>query len=166
MENLKSFAFLVELSMELIDGESNIIVPFNIEGKFVTPDRSSSTISNPFLGPSNSIETIAIGNKFYEKLPGNDGWNITNQASFGDPRNMALGDSGILRLETTAGIKFIDKEQLLGYDSYKFDLDISDSDINMQLFGLTANNKDTSVTYWISEEDYYLLKSHQINIKL
>ena len=158
MENLKSFAFLVELSMELIDGESNIIVPFNIEGKFLTPDRSSSTISNPFLGPSNSIETIAIGNKFYEKLPGNDGWDITNQASFGDPRNMALGDSGILRLETTAGIKFIDKEQLLGYDSYKFDLDISDSDINMQLFGLTANNKDTSVTYWISEEDYYLLK--------
>ena len=71
---------------------------------------------------------------------------------------MALGDSGILRLETTAGIKFIEKEQILGYDSYKFDLDISDSDLNMQLFGLTANNQDTSINYWISEDDSYLVK--------
>ena len=158
MENLKSFSFIVELSMELIDAESNLIVPFNIEGKIVAPNRSSSVISNPFLGAASAIETIAIGNKFYEKLPGTDSWNITNQASFGDPRNLALGDSGILRLETTAGIKFIEKEQILGYDSYKFDLDISDSDLNMQLFGLTANNQDTSINYWISEDDSYLVK--------
>ena len=144
--------------MELIDAESNLIVPFNIEGGFVAPNRSTSMISNPFLGTANSIETIAIGNKFYEKLPGTDGWNVTNQASFGDPRNLALGESGILKLETTSGIKFIGKEQILGYDSYKFDLDISNSPLNMQLFGLTANNKDTSITYWISEDDYYLLK--------
>ena len=158
MQNLKSFAFIVELSMELIDAESNLIVPFNIAGEFVAPNRSTSIISNPFLGTANSIETIAIGNKFYEKLPGTDGWNVTTQASFGDPRNLALGESGILKLETTSGIKFIGKEQILGYDSYKFDLDISNSPLNMQLFGLTANNKDTSITYWISEDDYYLLK--------
>ena len=158
MQNLKSFSFRIELNMELIDANSNLIVPFNIEGEFVSPNRSSSIISNPFMGPENSIQTISIGNKFYEKLPGTDGWNITNQANFGDPRNLALGDSGILRLETTSGIKFIREEQILGYDSYKFALDISNSPLNLQLFDLTANNKETSINYWISKDNYYLLK--------
>ena len=123
MQNLKSFSFRIELSMELIDANSNLIVPFNIEGKFVSPNRSSSIISNPFMGTENSIETIAIGNKFYEKLPDSDSWNITNQAFFGDPRHLALGESGILKLETTSGISFQGEEQLSGYDSYKFELD-------------------------------------------
>ena len=158
MQNLKAFSFQIELSMELLDENSNLIVPFNIAGKFVSPNRSSSKISNPFMGAENSIETVAIGNKFYEKLPGNDTWNLTNQASFGDPRNLALGETGILRLETTSGISFLGEESLSNYDSYKFALDISNSPVNLQLFGLKANNDGTIINYWISKEDYYLLK--------
>ena len=70
MENLKSFSFTIGLNLELIDDDSNLIVPFVIDGKFVAPNRSSSVISNPFLGPENSIQTIAIGKTFMKNYLG------------------------------------------------------------------------------------------------